>query len=145
MRDTKNNPWRPTKYLGNETLEKAWYYYEHFEECGDVIPSTCGLARYLGVDRSQVFRWSKLDSRKDFRNILDIIQTKQEVVLMNKGLTGDFNANIAKLALGKHGYSDKADNTHCGPNGGPIETKAAVITKEMSPEEAAAIYYELMG
>jgi hypothetical protein len=52
---------------------------------------------------------------------LDRILATQELKLMDGGLTGDFNSAIAKLALGKHGYSEKHD------------VKAGVI--EMSQEE----------
>jgi hypothetical protein len=38
----------------------------------------------------------------------------QERILVSKGLKGEFNSNIAKLALGKHGYTDKQDVTSDG-------------------------------
>ena len=33
---------------------------------------------------------------------------------INRALTGDYNATIAKLLLGKHGYSDKLEAAHSG-------------------------------
>jgi len=43
---------------------------------------------------------------------------------MSCGLSGEFNSNIAKLALGKHGYHDKQDNTLSGPDGKPVTVAA---------------------
>ena len=44
-----------------------------------------------------------------FSNIFEKLMSEQEKVLVNKGLTGDYNSTIAKLILTKHGYSDKQD------------------------------------
>lgn len=111
---------RPTKY-NDEILEKAQAYLDgEYVFDGSVIPSSVGLALYLDVNRSTVQDWGKDPEKAPFSTILDRIQAKQHQLLISKGLTGDFNAAIAKLALGKHGYSEKSENTHQGPNGEPI-------------------------
>ena len=51
-----------------------------------------------------------------------------------------FDSGLTKLVLGKHGYHDKMDNTHSGPNGGPIKT----INADMSAEEATKTYEDMM-
>jgi len=43
-----------------------------------------------------------------FSHILDNINKKQEQVLLKNGLNNQFNSNITKLVLGKHGYHDRA-------------------------------------
>lgn len=99
---------RPTDYNAS-ILEKANNYLINYKDEGDVIPSIAGLAVVLKIARSTIYDWAKQEEKKAFSDILDDILSKQEQVLMNKGLTGEFNSNITKLALGKHGYHDKQE------------------------------------
>lgn len=108
----------PTKY-SQEIVDKARYYLEHYEKLGRQIPSMAGLALYLGVHRETLRLWGLDEEKDEFFGILDNIQAKQEEVLIDKGLNSDFNSNIVKLVLGKHGYSEKVETF--GPNGGPVE------------------------
>jgi len=112
---------RPTDY--NESiLEKANNYLENYKDEGDVIPSIAGLACVLKIARSTIYDWAKQEDKKAFSDILDDILSKQERVLMNKGLDGEFNSAIVKLALGKHGYSDKQE-TDLTSGGKPIKNE----------------------
>ena len=113
MVDKPKLPWRPTKYT-QELLEKAERYIEEYKENGDVIPSIEGLAEYIDVTRTCVYTWRDQEDKKAFSYILRKILAKQARVLMNEGLKGEFNAAIAKLALGKHGYHDKQDTNMSG-------------------------------
>jgi molybdopterin-guanine dinucleotide biosynthesis protein len=97
---------RPTKY-NQEIVTKAQHYLENYQEYDDVIPSLAGLALVLGLSRETLRLWSKDEDKKEFFGILDRINQKQECVLINNGLNGTFNSNIAKLVLGKHGYHDR--------------------------------------
>lgn len=110
---------RPTDY-GAEKLEKARHYLAHYEEYDDAIPSIAGLSLVLGIARSTVYDWASQPEKAEFSDILQEILSTQEKVLVNKGLKGEFNSNIVKLALGKHGYSDKQELT--GPDGGALRT-----------------------
>jgi hypothetical protein len=110
---------RPTDYTP-ELLEKARNYLVDYEYDGSVIPSVAGLSEYLGISRTCIYDWAKQEDKKEFSDILGQILSKQERLLINKGLTGDFNSAIAKLALGKHGYSEKSEQTLQGPDGGAI-------------------------
>lgn len=99
---------RPTKYT-KEIVDKAKAYIDNYEtEYKDAIPSVVGLCSALNIDRSTVYDWAN-DENKEFSYILEAINRKQQQVLINKGLTNQFNANITKLVLGKHGFSDKQD------------------------------------
>src|SRR4051794_13604447 len=71
------------------------------------LPSVAGLAIYLEVARSTVYEWA--DQHKEFSDILEDILAEQEKRLIENGLSGDYNPQIAKLVLGKHGYNDKQD------------------------------------
>ncbi len=104
---------RPTKY-SNDTLIVAREYLENYEKHGDQIPSIAGLAIILGIRRETLHVWAKEEGKEEFSNILGAILAKQENVLINKGLTGDFNSAISKLVLGKHGYHEKVDSTLSG-------------------------------
>ena len=103
---------RPTKYTP-KIIKEARDYIENYADAGHIIPSVVGMASELKVSKSTLYDWA---SQKDneFSDILDECMDSQEIKLMNGGLSGDFNASIAKLALGKHGYSDKTetDNKH---------------------------------
>lgn len=111
---------RPTKYT-SELLEAANEYLENYREHGDQMPSHIGLFLAIGISRTCGYDWAKEEGKEVFSDILDKCLMLQHQKLMNSGLTGDFNAAITKLALGKHGYSDKTENEHSGPNGKPME------------------------
>ena len=115
------NPWRPTKYTP-DLLEKAEDYLINYSESGDVIPSIEGLAEHLDVSRTCLYTWRSQADKIEFSYILDKLLEKQARVLINQGLKGEFNAAIAKLALGKHGYHDKQSTELSGPDGGAIES-----------------------
>ena len=97
---------RPSKY-NKAILEKANSYLTEWEEEGDMIPSVEGLSEFINIARSTLYKWS--NEKKEFSDILESINTKQQKVLINKGLSGLFNSNITKLVLGKHGFSDKQE------------------------------------
>ena len=116
---------RPTKYSA-EILTQSEAYLENYESLGDVIPSVAGLAVNLRIARTTIYQWAKDDDKEEFAHILADILSKQEQVLFNKGLTNEFNATIVKLALGKHGYSEKTEQEISGPGGGPVQTATSI-------------------
>ena len=99
---------RPTTYTP-EVLEKANTYLEEWEAEGDMIPSIVGLAKYIERARSLLYVWAEDKNKKEFKDILEEINEQQHQVLINKGLNSEFNSNITKLVLGKHGYHDKQE------------------------------------
>ena len=110
---------RPTKYTP-ELLGKAQHYLENYGEYGDVMPMLCGLALAIKVHKDTIQDWSKGDDKPEFSVLVSEVMQKQESVLFNESLKGEFNASITKLALTKHGYTDKQDNSLSGPDGGPV-------------------------
>jgi hypothetical protein len=118
---------RPTKYCP-EVLQDAQEYLESgYLEDGKVIPSLVGLALYLGVSPQTLDNWAEIPEHSEFLGILTDIKCKQHELLINSGLTGAFNSAIAKLVLGKHGYSEKSETTHQGGDK-PITFQAWEIT-----------------
>ena len=122
---------RPTSW--SEDLQRtAWAYVDDYEEYGDVIPSVVGLVDAIKISRSCIYDWAEHED-KEFSDILQAINARQEKVLISKGLTGDFNSNITKLVLGKHGYHDKQDTEHTGKDGAAIDhswTVKVVTTRQ---------------
>lgn len=107
---------RPTKY--NATmLKKAQDYLNSYD---GPIPSVAGLSLELKVSKSTIYLWAQ--ENKEFSDTLDQLKSKQEILLMQGGLTNVYNATIAKLIMAtNHGYSDKQELTHQGPGAGPVE------------------------
>ena len=98
----------PTKYT-EEMLEQAADYLENFKDHDQVIPTIAGLALHIGRHRSTVYSWLDQEDKPELIDILAKLMAKQEVLLVNKGLSGDFNSNIGKMMLTKHGYTDKQE------------------------------------
>ena len=98
---------RPTN-LTKEVIQQAWDYVDDFETHGHAVPSVVGLCKVINRSKSSVYRWAE-EENSDFWDILRAINENQELVTFNRALTGDYNASIAKLLLGKHGYSDKQE------------------------------------
>ncbi len=123
---------RPTK-LNDALIEKANHYIDHYDEYDHAIPSVVGMAVVLNVGKTTLYRWAE-DETNIFRDILAKCNDFQEHTLINKGLRNEINPTIAKLALGKHGYSENVKNENTGPNGGPQEHKWTVEFINASPE-----------
>ena len=102
---------RPPKYHPIETLAKTREYVRDYKTLGneEVIPTIAGLAFFLKVRRETIYAWAKEEEKHEFSNIVADLMSKQEFVLMNEGLKGNINPTLTKLALTKHGYSDKSE------------------------------------
>jgi len=116
---------RPTKY-NQEILAKCREYLTNHIDLGDPVPIIAGLACELNVSRETLYQWAKDEDKGEFTDILERIMSQQERKLAGGGLAGDFNPNITKMMLTKHGYSDKQDVNLGGQAGSPIETKWTV-------------------
>lgn len=110
---------RPQIY-SQEKIDTAWLYIKNYANYGDRVPSNVGLARVLEVNRSTLYLWGGDDSKPEFRDILEEVQATQERILLNKGLDGDYNSNIVKLMLGKHGYVQQKDTSLSNKDGSPL-------------------------
>lgn len=107
--DVKDKGGRPTK-LTDELKVKARNYELVFREEGDIIPSIEGLAYYLNIARSTLYKYEDEDA--EFSDIVERVKTLQGKMLISGGLVGDFNASITKVILTKHDYSDKQEIDH---------------------------------
>ena len=122
---------RPTKY-SEEVLEKAKEYLETYESSAPV-PSIVGLCLHLDVSRKTIYNWASDGVHEEFLHILDRCQDLQHRELLKGGLLGDFNSNITKMMLTKHGYSDKQEIDHTTKG----EAVSGLAVRFVEPEEDA--------
>jgi hypothetical protein len=83
---------------GQEITENKWIVD---------FPTAEGLANSLKVSRKILYDWA--NRHPEFRDILDQINQNQVERLLNNGLSGNYNATIAKLVLAKHGYKESTE------------------------------------
>lgn len=111
---------RPTKWSKEIELE-AWDYVNgKWESLDHAFPSVVGLCSVINLNRNTVYDWATHED-KEFSDILESINERQELIAWNKGLKGDYNANLVKLLLGKHGYKESSSTEVTGANGGPVK------------------------
>ena len=129
--DVKKKTGRPSN-LDDKIIERARAYADGgFRNVPNKIPSIAGLAFFLGKSRECMYEWARQSDV--FSGILDEILRTQEMLLLDGGLGGDFNAVITKMILTKHGYSDKQEtdikNSDCSlkPQFSASEVKAALL------------------
>lgn len=128
---------RPTDY-NDQILSSAWHYLESCEDAEEQIitgqsekgfttfgnkvtvklPSIEGLALFIGIHKDTVYEWEKI--HPEFSDVINVLRNKQVERLINKGLSGDYNANIAKLLLSKHGYTEKQQLEHSTDPDAPV-------------------------
>lgn len=119
---------RPTKY-NPELVSKAKDYLRDYESLGHVMPSIVGLARHLNVGKSTLYEWAAKEEN-EFTDILAHCNEEQEFTLFNKALKNEINSNIAKLALGKHGYSDRQATELTGADGTSLIPESITVKYE---------------
>ena len=113
---------RPTKY-SPKIIDQINDYMATYEDRGEVIPSIEGLSLFLEIGERTLYTWQADETKTDFRQALANLKARQRLILVGKGLTGDFNSAIAKLVLSaNHGMHEKQGREMTGPDGGPIET-----------------------
>ena len=105
---------RPTKY--NATIQKkAEEYIKHLPE-DEVVHSIEGLSDYIDVSRSTVYKWR--DEIEEFSDTLEAILRKQAKSLINRGLTGEFNAPMTKMMMNvNHGYRERSEVDNLSSDG----------------------------
>ncbi|MBK28631.1 MAG: hypothetical protein CMO77_07330 [Verrucomicrobiales bacterium] len=124
---------RPTSYSDDMLQQAAEYVDKGWREEGDVMPMIESLSVVLGVARSTIYKWA--EEKPEFSDILDALMAVQAKELWNRGLVGDYNSTMAKLALTKHGYSDKSQSEVSGINGRPVEIEQDVVFRIVDSED----------
>ena len=114
---------RPTKYTP-ELLDKANTYLSTYSR---LIPSHQDLCLSLDISESTLYDWAQ--KHDEFSEILARVKLTQFTVAMDGGLGGEMNANLVKLLMGKHGYSDKVDTVSSDGSMSP-KSKIELVAKE---------------
>jgi serine protease inhibitor len=127
---------RPTKY-NDAVLEKTQDYIKNFKSYGDMVPSVAGLADELGVARETVYDWCRQPEKCQFSDIVKRISTKQERELINGTLSGEFNAQVGRMMLGKHGYTETSQIDNISSDGSMATGKPTKI--ELVAYEAPSV------
>ncbi len=109
MASKEKHPGGAPSTYDQELIDKAEDYLENFTEHDQLVPTVAGLAIHIGKDRTTVYAWDKQEDKPELSNILKRLMAKQEILLVNSGLSGAFNSVINKMMLTKHGYSDKQE------------------------------------
>lgn len=82
--------------------------YDESNRLNVKLPTLEGFAMYIGVSKRVMYEWEQ--KYPDFMHALDKIRTEQHDRLTAKGLSGQYNATIAKLMLSSnHGYKEKTE------------------------------------
>ena len=102
---------RPSGYQGDKTLDAISFYIDNFHKdpFNEQVPTIASLASFLHIGKGTLSIWCKQENREELQALLAILLQKQEVMLVNSGLTGEFNSAIAKLCLFKHNYSERVE------------------------------------
>jgi len=105
---------RPTKY--NATIQKKADEYINNLPQDEVIHTVEGLADHINVARSTVYKWK--DEIEQFSDTLETILRKQAKTLINRGLTGEFNAPMTKMLMNvNHGYRERTELDNLSSDG----------------------------
>jgi hypothetical protein len=108
---------RPT-IMTDELEQRIESYLDVYqEELNQVVPTIVGLCNYIDVSKSTVYKWKSEGKSQVLSDTLDRIEEKQCIDLISGGLTNQLNANITKLMLANHGYSDKVQQDHTSSDG----------------------------
>ena len=107
---------RPTDYTP-DVIAKAKEYIKNYRKLSEVVPTVVGLCRAINIARSTVYKWAGEAGKEEFSDIIEQLLENQELDLINGALKSELNPQIAKVMLGKHGYSDKQDIDHKSTDG----------------------------
>ena len=112
---------RPTKYR-DDMPGRVLSFIDECEASETVqLPTVEGIALTLDVATSTVELWGQV--HEEFSGTLKKAKQTQKNMLMNNGLSGDYNSTIAKLILSaNHGMHEKSER-----NIGVPETLAAAL------------------
>ena len=93
---------RPSLY-NRQILDKSWKYVDDAEQ-NDTLPTIVGFSLATGLARSTIYQWDKDAEKTEFSDILERLRNIQGVMLINKGLSGEYNTTICHMMLirGKH-------------------------------------------
>lgn len=128
-----------------EHVDKGMAYINGgYQENGQIVPTTDGLAIALDVCRKTAYNWAEMESnefREQIAYILDRVQAIQGMKIVNGGLSGEMNSTVVGKMLSNHGFNQSA-SIDLKSSDGSMSPKEITVT---DPIEAAKQYLEIMG
>ena len=124
---------RPSKY-NPELIMKSLEYLDTYQEKGHTIPTSAGLCLAIGISKETCNQWEKDKNKSQFSEVCRRIRLIQEQSLLDKGLEGTWNSNIAKLVLSKHGYTDNPQGNQ-GPAGITVQVNRGSVKLKSGGQE----------
>lgn len=94
------------------------------------LPTIEGLAYRLKISKETIYQWEQ--QHPEFSDVINDLRAKQAERLVNNGLSGDYNAYIAKALLAKHGYADRQEVDHT-TKGDKIEASPTINVYNSAP------------
>jgi hypothetical protein len=92
------------------------------------LPTIQGLSLLLDVNADTLYEWAK--HYPEFSDTLGKLKKKQAEMLMQYGLSGEYNSTIAKLILSaNHGMNEKTES----------ESTVKVTDETISPEDKQSL------
>lgn len=143
----KNRVGPPTKWKP-EIITKARHYLENYQDYGKNIPTVARLSQVLGISKDRIYVWSNQKDKKELKVILQQLKVIQEAVLLENGLSSEFNPTITKLLLTKHGYHDNPQGNQgnsgitVNVNRGGVVLKSGGQTVEIETEDTSGVTLE---
>ena len=64
---------------------------------------------YIGISRETVYQWSKDEEKKDFSDIVRVVDEEREISLIDKALLNQINPQITKLLLSQIDIIEKKE------------------------------------
>jgi len=95
--------------LNDELEELIAEYLNVYQDHDQVVPTVVGLCCYVDVAKSTIYKWESEGKSQVLSDTLSRINEMQHMQLVNGGLSNKLNANITKLMLSNHGYSEKTE------------------------------------
>ena len=125
---------RPRKFQSVEELEELIEaYFEHCNNSPHEIPSVCGLAVALGTDRSTLLAYEN-EYEPEFSYPIKAAKARCEHAVEQQLFFGKNAAGpIFNLKNNFKGWVDARENTHKGPDGGPVTVIERRIVKADDP------------
>ena len=122
---------RPTEY-DSKVLELAEDYLESYGHLGEVVPTVVGLCRHINRARSTVYEWASHKDKSEFSDIVLRVSELQELDLVNGGLRGELNPQIAKTMMARHGYSDRQQIDHTSSDLSMSPTRIEIVAPDVN-------------
>lgn len=126
MEEIKRRGKPPTKLTTDLELLAEKYLMGGYVDAGDLVPSNAGLSCYLGIGKRTLYEYR--DKSESIAHTIEGIQAMQEKLLVNGGLSQEYNATITKLMMANHGYSDKVETQVTQKNVTP--TKIQIVSAD---------------